>query len=164
VRFTELEDLEAGIALPQMVFQSRADDLIDIAGFTRVSERSISQALAASSLRYEDWVARKETIRGKPLLHLYLELNAGQETENIESVFHRCLSQVDPGYRDLSTMMNIYPLEVTLLKQGSFSSFSRIRHIQGLELAQQKPRRMNACEEEIQELLGRPVAKAVTSR
>ena len=164
VRFTDLEDLEAGIALPQMVFESRADDLIDIAGFTRVCERSISQALAASALKYEDWVARKETRNGKPLLHLYLELNHAQKAENIEANIHQCLNQVDPGYRDLATMMNIYPLEVTLLKNGSFDSFSRIRHVQGLELAQQKPRRMNACEGEIQELLGHPVPKAVTSR
>jgi len=41
IRITALADEEAKIYLPQMVFESRADDLIDIAGFTRISEKPV---------------------------------------------------------------------------------------------------------------------------
>ena len=46
IRITALADDEAEIHLPQMVFETRADDLIDIAGFTRISEKTVTQAIA----------------------------------------------------------------------------------------------------------------------
>ncbi len=162
VRFTAVEDLAAGIALPQMVFESRADDLIDIAGFTRVCERSISQAVAASHIACEDWVARKETILGKPALHIYLELNA-RPTADLGEALNSQLALADPGYRDLTAMMNIHPLRVTLLTPGSFKRFASARRQAGFELARQKPRRMNAVEEEINELQGLEVRLPVHS-
>jgi hypothetical protein len=160
VRITALEDKEAGIALPQMVFESRADDLIDVAGFTRVCERSISQAMVTSGINCEDWVARKETILGKPALHIYLEIN-GNPTVELDAVLNAQLALADPGYRDLTGMMDIHPLKVTVLKPGSFKKFARARHLAGLELAEQKPRRMNAAEEEINELMGERVRQPV---
>jgi hypothetical protein len=163
VRFTDIEDKAAGIVLPQMVFESRADDLIDVAGFTRVCERSISQALVASRLVYEDWVARKETIQGKPALHIYLELNTAFSQAELEIELNSQLAKIDPGYRDLTAMLDIHPLLVTVLKAGSFSKFARVRRLAGMELAQQKPRRMNACEEDISELLGQKVRRPVLS-
>jgi hypothetical protein len=163
VRITDLEDSEAGISLPQMVFESRADDLIDIAGFTRVCERSISHALASSRLNYEDWVARKESVAGKPALHIYLELSADFPSEVLESQLHQSLIEADPGYRDLCSMMDIQPLRVTVLKSGSFKRFALNRVQAGMEMAQQKPRRMNAEEQEIGELLGNQVRLPVHS-
>jgi phenylacetate-coenzyme A ligase PaaK-like adenylate-forming protein len=163
VRITGLEDKAAGITLPQMLFESRADDLIDIAGFTRVCERSISQAMVASRVTCEDWVARKETIEGKPALHLYIELNGEYLEEALETELNTQLAKADPGYRDLTGMMDIHPLMVTVLKPGSFNKFARARHLAGMELAQQKPRRMNACEDEINELSGCKVRRPVLS-
>ena len=43
-----LEDDEAGIALPQFSFACRADDLIDIGGFTRLDEQSVWQVASAA--------------------------------------------------------------------------------------------------------------------
>jgi len=161
IRILDVEDKKAAIALPQMVFESRADDLIDIAGFTRVCERSISQAIAGSRVHCEDWVARKETIDGKPALHIYMEVSGDSSPENLAKELNTRIVDIDPGYRDLNAMMDIHPLQLTLLKPGSFNAFARARHQAGLEMAQQKPRRMNAAEEEIVELTGRKVAQPV---
>jgi hypothetical protein len=163
VRITAIEDRAAGIALPQMVFESRADDLIDIAGFTRVCERSISKAVAEAGLVYEDWVARKETVEGKPALHIYLEMKGGSQEGALQQALHTQLIKADPGYRDLNTMMDIHPLLVTVLQPGSFRRFARVRQSSGFELAQQKPRRMNAGEDEINELMDLKVHQAVFS-
>jgi hypothetical protein len=128
--------------------------LIDIAGFTRICEKAISQAIANSGIRCEDWLARKETMEGKPALHLYMELSHNDRPEDISELLHNQLLKADPGYHDLATMMEIYPLQVTLLKHGSFNSYAKSRSNAGFELAQQKPARMNALEEDILELMG----------
>lgn len=161
IRITDLEDREAEIKLPQMVFESRIDDLIDIAGFTRVCERSLSQSIAAAGIKCEDWLARKETLEGKPVLHIYLELSGDYTHPDLAAAIHRELALVDQGYRDLTEMMEIFPLQVTVLAPGSFQKFADARHNAGYELAQQKPRRMNASEDDILELTGQKVRWAI---
>ncbi|MBI4268067.1 MAG: GH3 auxin-responsive promoter family protein, partial [Chloroflexi bacterium] len=152
VRITSLADEEAGIALPQMSFETRTDDLIDIAGFTRISEKTVSQAIANTGFRYEDWTIRKETSNGKPVLHLYIELKRDYQLADLVSVLHSELMKTDPGYRDLATMVEIHPLQVTVLRRGSFMEYGIARQESGAELAQQKPPRMNASDDVIREL------------
>jgi hypothetical protein len=154
IRITELQDKEAGINLPQMVFESRADDLMDVAGFTRVSEKTVSQAIAGAGIDFEDWTIRKETREGKPVLHLYIELNNGYSSDNLGPVLHRELIKADPGYHDLAVMMGIEPLEVTVLRHGAFGDYYLKKSGEGCELAQRKPPRVNAPEEIIGELTG----------
>jgi hypothetical protein len=151
IRITSLEDADAGIRLPQMVFETRADDLIDIAGFTRISEKTVTQAIANSGIDYEDWTVRKEISGGKPELHLYIELSEGYRQVDLAPVIHRELAKTDPGYHDLAALMEIQPLEVTLLPRGAFKHYYARRQ-SGTELAQRRPPRLNASDEIIEEL------------
>ena len=72
VRIVSVSDEAVGIGLPQMLFESRADGIIDLAGFARLDERTVWQAVANTGLEYADWTIRKEYDRGSPYLHLYL--------------------------------------------------------------------------------------------
>lgn len=153
VRITAMEDKEADIRLPQMVFEARADDLIDIAGFTRVSEKTVLQAIANAGINYEDWIIRKEINEGKPTLHLYIELNGGNGKIDLASVFHGELMKTDPGYHDLAMMMEIRPLEVSVLRTGTFKDYYREKQESGSELAQRRPPRMNAPDNVVQEII-----------
>lgn len=153
VRIIALEDEEAQVALPQMVFEARADDLLDIAGFTRVSEKTITQAIANAGVEVEEWSARKELKFGKPLLHLYMEVNKTYRKEELALLVHAELMKTDPGYHDLVSMMEIEPMRVTLLSPGTFGNFYRERKEKGLELAQLRPPRINAPDDVIEELL-----------
>jgi hypothetical protein len=164
IRIAALEDETAEIALPQMVFETRADDLIDIAGFTRISERSLSQALYDGGVKGSDWVARKEAVEGKPVLHILIEPDSDCILDDLEARIHRELVKIDQGYDDLAKMMKIYPLRVTVLPAGRFDDFAAGRRKAGFDLAQQKPPRMNASEEDIQELLGLEKARLVVTR
>jgi hypothetical protein len=161
IRITSLEDKEAQVYLPQMVFEARADDLIDIAGFTRVSEKTVTQAIANARIDYEDWTIRKEIRQGKPVLHLYIELSDGFQPANLAPVINSELMKTDPGYHDLAVMMEIQPLEVTVLRFGTFNDFYRRRQGDGSELAQSRPPRMNASDDIISQLIslgaGQPV-------
>jgi hypothetical protein len=151
VRITSLEDAEAGIGLPQMVFETRADALIDIAGFTRISEKTVTQAIANSSIDCEDWTIRKEIGENKPKLHLYIELSEGYRHTDLAPVIHRELIKTDPGYHDLDALMEIHPLEVTLLPYGAFKRYYARRQ-SGMELAQRRPPRVNASDDIVDEL------------
>jgi hypothetical protein len=51
IRVIASEDTDAGIKLPQMVFESRADDLIDIAGFTKLDEKTLWQAIVNAGIK-----------------------------------------------------------------------------------------------------------------
>jgi hypothetical protein len=153
IRITALEDREAEIYLPQMVFESRADDLIDIAGFTRISEKTVTQAIASSGIAYEDWTIRKELRDGKPTLHLYIEINDGSKGIDPAPLLHNELVKTDPGYHDLAAMMEVHPLEVTVLGQGTFREYYRERQLSGAELAQSRPPKVNASDDVVKELL-----------
>ena len=162
IRIIALEEKETGIRLPQMLFEARADDLIDIAGFTRISEKTVTAAIVGSKIDCEDWTIRKEIREGKPTLHLYIEFNNGFQPEQLASTLHDELMKSDPGYHDLATMMEIRPLEVTLLPSGTFRDFYLQRQENGADLAQSRPPRMNAPDDIINELTGvkeeKPVA------
>ena len=153
VNITALEDIEAQVRLPQLTFESRADDLLDIAGFTRVSEKTIIQALANADLKYEDWTIRKEVTGEEISLHLYIEMNGNRSYQEVATTLQNELVNLDPGYRDLEQMMDMRPLEVTMLHTGTFSDYYTRKKMMGAELMQRKPPRMNAPDEIIRELL-----------
>jgi len=138
--------------LPQMVFEGRSDDLIDIASFTRLSEKTITQAIANAGLNTEGWSIRKEAKYDSPVLALYAELNNETNLKEMASSLHQELKKVDYFYDDLDSMMDIQPVKVIALHPGTFSDFYSKRQASGAELSQLKPPRMNASDEDINEL------------
>jgi len=153
IKIVALEDEEVGIKLPQMVFDSRADDLIDIAGFPRLDEKTIWQAIANTGIKYGDWSARKEYEQNKPIVHLYIELKQEIETMDLEKLIHQELVNIHPDYRDLESMLGIRPLRVTLIPAGSFQRYYEKKKASGADLAHLKPPHMNASDAVIQALL-----------
>jgi len=143
----------AGSSLPQFAFVGRADDRIDLAGFTRIDEKTIWEALSLSGLKYEDWAVRKEFEGEVPIMHLYIEFKDGHITEGVDEALHMALKDVDPFYRDLETMLGIRPLRVTTLPPGAFDRFYDFRKDAGLELGKLRPPHMNATQEDIVDLL-----------
>ena len=69
--------VSAGTAgsLPTFTFDDRVSSVIDIAGFTRLTESTIGDVVALSKLGINDWLAKKEySHEGQPYLHMYIEL------------------------------------------------------------------------------------------
>jgi hypothetical protein len=153
IRVVALEDEETGIKLPQMIFESRADDLIDIAGFTRLDEKTIWQAIANVGVKFEEWTARKEYEEDKPVLKLYIELKEDMEIEHLEHSVHTKLLEIDSGYKDLEGMLGRKPLRVTILPEGSFQRFYEEKRKIGVTIAQLKPPHMNASDNIMETLL-----------
>lgn len=136
IRITSLRNDKLNINIPQMVFLSRVDDMIDIAGFTRLTEKVIWQAIETSGVPYVEWTARKE-VKEKPILHLYVELKekARMTSRQVASLVHEQLKKLDTPYSELESLLGLEPLEVTLLPQNAFSSYELDQRAAGGELA-----------------------------
>jgi hypothetical protein len=149
IRITALRNKNLDIDIPQMVFERRADDLIDL-GFMRLTERVIWQAIENSKIPYRDWTAHKEDGE-KPSLHLYIELddNYVASEEAIATTVYEEIKKVDGGlyiYKDLPSMerlIDFKPIEVTLLPTGIFSKYKEKRQSEGVDLEHLKPPHIN---------------------
>ena len=158
VRITSLKNEKLGIDIPQMVFHSRADDLIDVASLGRVTERVVGEALESSNIPYVDWVARKEIIDDKPVLHFYLELREGHiiaGEESLATAISDQFKKLDRKYRcnfyrligDMEVVLDLKPVKVTLLPQGAFSIYASQRRSEGAAAENLRPPYINPTDE-----------------
>jgi len=154
IRITALCNEKLNIDIPQMVFHSRVDDMIDIAGFTRLTEKVIWQAIENTGLVYKEWAVRKE-VKEKPVLHLYLELGEdGHITdEQAAELVHQQLKKLDPPYADLESFLGLKPLEVTLLPENAFHNYTLRQQAAGADLAHLKPPHINPSDSVIDYLV-----------
>jgi hypothetical protein len=153
VRVVALEDPETGVKLPQIEFEARCDDRIDLAGFTRMDEKTFWEALSDAGVGCADWIVRKEPVGDKPALHLYGEFNGELTGEEITRALDHCLKVRDPFYRDLEQMLGIFPLQVTPLPRGAFDRYYDAQLRRGLPLTERRPSRLKAADADVAQLL-----------
>jgi len=154
IQVNALRNPALNIELPQLTFHSRCDDIIDIGGFTRLTEKLIWKAIEDSGVPYRDWVARKE-IGDNPCLHLYLEpLDSSITSETARAPIHQKLTELDKDYRDVQEMLRLDPLMVTILPQGAFQRYISRQKAAGADLAHLKPPHLNVSEDVIRFLTG----------
>ena len=152
IKIVSLKDEEAGIDLPQIAFEGRADELIDIASFTRLSEKTITQAIANTKFSIEGWTIRKEISNGQPIVVLYIEIVNLENSAEVADRLHRELKKIDLFYDDLDSMMGIQPIRVVLLSPGTFAEYTAGKQKAGVEISQLQPPKMNAPDAIIEEL------------
>lgn len=121
-----------GGELPRFTFVDRVPTVIDIAGFTRITESSMHEVIRLSRLSLGDWVLKKE-FDGKdnPFLHMYVEIPP--EAEGTEVTMRAVLTEhlslyfkyFDSDYGDLKKLLNMEPLEITVLKYGTIAAYER---------------------------------------
>lgn len=152
IEITAMRDEEIQINLPQMVFHARADGVLDVSGFTRLTEKSVWMAIEETGLPYEGWMIRKEYQQDKPVLHLYIESKNGYSADRVGSMVHQNLKNKDAGYAELEAMLGIYPLQVTLLPRGAYQGYMEHQRMAGADMAHLKPPRINPSNEVIHSL------------
>ena len=74
-RCVGLENKEDETRIPRFEYVDRVPWIIDLAGFTRISENGIRSVIKLSGLPICSWVAAKEyNDQNRPYLHLYVEI------------------------------------------------------------------------------------------
>jgi len=165
IRITSLRNTQLNIDIPQMEFHSRVDDLIDIAGFTRLTEKIIWQAIERSGVGCKDWTVRKE-VKEQQMLHLYLELkeNGYQREEDVALNVHQQLKELDKDWANLESFLGLAPLEVTVLPGNAFQAYRLKQQAAGADLAHLRIPHINPSDSMIDFLVNGSRQVAVTSQ
>ncbi len=154
IKVTAIEDTESGVKLPQVAFQSRANEVIDLAGLTQIDKKTLSVAIANSGVTHENWCARKEYQQGQGFLRLFLECKGGMAPEDYEEKLECQLRKLDVDYRDIEGWLGQKnAIRVTLLPQGTFARFYETRVTEGAPIAQLRPQHINPDENSVTRLL-----------
>jgi len=154
LRVISLSNKKLNTGLPLVKFHSRLDDVIDLAGFTRLTEKTLWQAIEQSQIEYADWMVKKEREKTNPILHIYIELTSSQyDEERITQAIHENLKKLHPAYEDLEKMVGIKPVRITVLAPGTFKKYTAEKVASGADLAHYKPRRINPSDEAIEKVL-----------
>ena len=118
--------------IPRFQYVDRVPQVIDIAGFTRITEKSIQQAILLSRLPIAAWTAKKEYSENyRPYMHLYVELqrsnliNSAISIRILQDQLGIYFRYLDQDYEDLKKILGIDPLKITLLKCGTFELYER---------------------------------------
>ncbi len=132
-RCLRLKNPNDGLDVPQFQYVDRVPTIIDIAGFTRITEREIRNVIELSCLPVHDWFALKEYDENNhSYLHLYVELepsarqNAVASREIIEQHLSIYFRYHDGDYTDLKKLLGVDPLQVTVLKAGVIEEYKTI--------------------------------------
>jgi hypothetical protein len=152
IKIAALEDEEAGIRLPQMVFDSRVDGLIDISGFARFDEKTVWQAIVNTGIKFEDWTVRKDYEQDKPLLHLYIEPKENIILDQLEESIYQQLISLNKDYEDYVKMIGKQSFRITILPSGSFQQYYERKKASNADMAHLKPPHMNASDSAMQDL------------
>ena len=130
-RCVGLTNREDGTRIPRFEYIDRVPSIIDIAGFTRISENGITSAIRLSGLPVHNWAAAKEfNENNRPFLHMYVEVEKGAlaeravSSEILNEILSTYFKYIDQDYRDLKKILGMDPLVVTILKCGSFGAYS----------------------------------------
>ena len=127
---------EDGIMLPHFRYVDRIDPIIDLAGFTRITEATINEVLHLSHLHIDQWFARKSYDSEKrPYINLCVEINHSADDPGIDDAdlikeqLEIYFKYIDSDYKNLQRMLGIEPLKVTILTAGSIQKYQRtIQH------------------------------------
>lgn len=151
-RCVGLENREDDTVIPRFEYVDRVPWIIDIAGFTRISENGIRSVIQLSGLPIANWVALKEyNEQHRPFLHMYVEIkqdalmNHAMSAEILKDLLGTYFKYIDQDYRDLKKILGMDPLVVTVLRCGSFQAYE--------EKTGKKLRQMSPSYYELLELL-----------
>lgn len=138
--------------IPRFAYVDRVPSVIDIAGFTRITENSIRHSLELSGLQAVEWFAAKEyTKENRPQLHLYIELNrksllsSAMSREILREQLSVYFKYLDHDYKDLQKILGVDPLNITIVKCGTFEQYEKQYG--------QRIRRMNPSPHEVADFL-----------
>lgn len=120
--------------IPRFQYLDRVSSVIDIAGFTRITQNSIQNAISLARLPIQDWFAAKEfNHEGHPYLHMYVEMSAlsacshALSRELLQEHLAIYFKYADHDYKDLQRILGMDPLEITVVPCGTFDRFRRLR-------------------------------------
>ena len=126
IRIIDMEDQETGIKLPQMMIESRTDEMIEVGNLCRLNEKDILQAIANAGLKYVDWCLYVGEENGQHYLNIYIEPRENKDEKELEDTIETELTKISSEYRKNRTAQGSPFLKVIILPKGSFKTYREI--------------------------------------
>lgn len=114
--------------LPQFIYVDRIAHVIDIAGFTRLTQRTFKTAIERTSLPSCTWVAYKEyDSMYMPYVCVLLEFNKENNLNEsiIKDIIDKSLKEVDNDFESIHDLLETDPFKLHLLKMGAFENLHK---------------------------------------
>jgi len=138
---TSLEDGGRGIHIPTIRFYARADNVINLSGTVRLSEKACWRVVENSRINYKDWVVIKEMRDEKPYIHFYIE--TFEPRRRVLSLMRKAAAKTIATFDEVPEILGYNPLDVTILAEGTFAFYRSEREAEGADLGQIKPMHVN---------------------
>ena len=154
IKVVSIGDEETDSTLPQIIFQSRVDDVIDINDMVYLNEKEIWTAIHNTYLPYEYWIVRKEHSERNPALHVYLELTDNHhDNQTVANIINDQLINIRKDHQTFKDIISLIPIKVTLLNQGTFHEYMITKQSEGFETTRLKPHHINPSDAVLNDLL-----------
>ncbi len=121
-------DDNLGAEIPIFKYYSRADRILVLHNFTRISEEEMVIVLKNSGMPFVDFTVQKTLEGAREYLHLYIELKDDVPHDELYSKVNEALLEFDKDWRDLTRFLNYTPLRVTVLSKDTFAKFLHNKH------------------------------------
>ncbi len=151
-RCIRTKNANTDIDLPQFEYVDRIPTVIDIMGFTRITEKEILYVFDMTHIPVSDWFAIKEYDENNhSFLHIYLELDQESSAKYpvsaqfIRDQLSTSFKFYDNDFNDLKRLLGVNPLKVTLLPCGAIHRYA--------EKNKRPIRKINPLRREILDLL-----------
>lgn len=152
IKIVSLRNKQLNIDLPQILYEDRAHDVIDLANFTRITERTLWEALKKANITHGNWIAKKSFAQDHPIIEIYLEMNEGLDLKTTEQNIHCALRSVDQDYRDLEKIIGYRPLKLVSIPEGYLKMMTQKHRDAGDSLGVEIISRINPDEKYLAEL------------
>lgn len=127
-----LTDGDGATRFPRFSYVDKTSDVIDIAGLTAFTERTVLEAIRLSKLDIEEWFAVKEYDRKKnPYMHLYVEIGpqtvvgGAVTTEIMHEHLNIYFGYLDSDYPYVKRLTGTEPLRITILPTGTIRAHTK---------------------------------------
>lgn len=119
--------VEVDIKISKPVYVRRTEGIIGLAGFTRLDQRILGEALCRCTAGHIEWMACEEIESGKPILRYYVEDTGALHPDVLAEEINGRLKELDAGYRGLDTLLGLGQVRVALLAPRTFARYYAIR-------------------------------------
>ena len=126
MRCIGLENIEDKIALPQVKYIDRVNNIIDLSGFTRITKQLIGDSIKLSGLPISGWTAYKEIGETSPYLNLVIEGDFNLNDVDVKNSINEQMKLMDSDYNDVHALLGHEPLKLTIFKEGTFDKFKKL--------------------------------------
>ena len=117
-----LENKKDKIKLPQVKYLDRVNNIIDLAGFTRITKQIMGDAIKLSDIGIEHWAACKEFGEDRPFINVYFENTNSLDIDFIHQKINEQMKLIDTDYSDVHSMLGYDPLRLTVVEDGAFNN------------------------------------------